>query len=112
MQYFQDVLTVTVQSTGLFEAYDLIGFAGAKVTADDAPVLGFSKHPNTVIGDFAGVTVIGTVRVRAVGAITVGAKLISAAAGGVKVAGATPANAFATALTAAADGEFVDILIR
>ncbi|PZO64596.1 MAG: hypothetical protein DI498_10945 [Paracoccus denitrificans] len=112
MQYFQDVLTVTTQSTGFFEAYDLIGFTGAKVAADDAPVLGAAKHPNTMVGDFAAIMVIGTVRVRAVGPVTVGAKLISAATGGVKVAGATPANAFATALTAAADGEFVDILIR
>lgn len=112
MQYFQDVLTITTPTTALFEAYDLIGFGGAKVAADDAPVLGAAKHPNTVIGDFAAVMVIGTVRVRAVGTITVGAKLISAAAGGVKVAGGTPANVFATALTAAADGEFVDILIR
>ena len=111
MQTFQDVLTVTSATTGLFAAYDLIGFDGAKVAADDAPVLGVSKHPNTVVGDFAAVMVIGTVRVKAVGAIAAGAKLVSAAAGGVQAAGATPANAFAVALTAAAAGEFVDILI-
>ena len=69
-------------------------------------------NTRTVIGDLASVIVIGVVRVRAVGVITVGAKLISAAAGGVKVAGAPPANPFAIALTAAADGGFVDILIR
>lgn len=112
MQYFQDVLTVTVPTTGLFEAYDLVGPTGAKITANDAPFLGVAKHPNTVIGDLAGVIVIGVARVRAVGAITVGAKLVTAAAGGVQVAGTTPANSFATALTAAADGGFVDILIR
>lgn len=112
MQYFQDVLTVTVQSTGLFEAYDLIGFSGAKIGTDDAAVLGVAKHPNTVIGDYSAVIVIGTARVKAVGAITAGAKVVTAAAGGVKAAGASPVNAFATALTAAADGEFVDILIR
>ncbi|MFN3313276.1 MAG: capsid cement protein [Hyphomonas sp.] len=112
MQYFQDVLTVTVPTTGLFEAYDLIGFGGAKVAAADAPVLGIAKHPNTVIGDLSGVMVIGVARVRAVGVITAGAKVVSAAAGGVQAAGADPVNAFATALTAAADGGFVDILIR
>ncbi len=112
MQYFQDTLTVTTQTSGLFEAYDLIGFNGAKITAAAAPVLGVAKHPNTVIGDYAAVIAIGTVRVRAAGVITAGAKLVSAAAGGVQVAGATPANAFATALTAAAAGEFVDIIIR
>lgn len=111
MQHFQDVLTITSATTGLFDAFDLVGFDGAKVTAADAPVLGVAKHPSTVIGDFAAVIVVGTARIRAVGAITPGAKLVSAAAGGVQAAGATPANAFAVALTAAADGEFVDILI-
>ena len=55
---------------------------------------------------------IGVARVKAVGVIGVGVKVVSAAAGGVQAAGATPANAFAISLTAAADGEFVDILIR
>lgn len=112
MQYFQDVLTLTTQTTGVFESLDLVSPAGAKVAADDAPVLGVAKHPNTVVGDPAAVMVLGVARVRAVGIVTVGARLISAAAGGVKVAGATPANVFSIALTAAADGEFVDILIR
>lgn len=112
MQFMQDTLTLTVATTSLFEAYDLVGFDGAKVTAADAPVLGVAKHPNTVIGDLSGVMVLGAAKVRAVGAITAGAKLVSAAAGGVQVAGATPANAFATALTAAADGGFVEILVR
>ena len=112
MQYFHDVLTTSVLTTGLFDALDLVGFTGAKVTADDAPVLGVAKSPNTVVGDYAPVMAMGIARVRAVGVITAGAKLVSAAAGGVQVAGATPANAFATALSAAADGEFVDILIR
>lgn len=112
MQNMQDILTATVRTTGLFDAYDLVGFNGAEVVTADAPVLGVAKHPNTVIGDYAGIMAIGIARVRAVGVITVGAKLVSAVGGGVSVAGATPANAFATALTAAADGEFVDILIR
>lgn len=111
MQYFQDVLTLTVVSAGTWDAYDLIGPTGAKVTAADAPVLGAAKHPNTVAGDLAGVMVIGVVRVRAVGPITLGARVVSAD-GGVAAAGETPANAFAIALTAAADGQFVDILIR
>ena len=112
MLHFHDILTVTVQSTGTFEAMDLIGYGGARVAAADAPVLGVAKSPNTVIGDYAAVMTIGVARVRAAGIVTVGAKLVSAAAGGVQVAGGTPANAFATALTAAAAGEFVDILIR
>ena len=112
MQYFQDVLTLTTIPTGLFAAMDLVSPAGVKVTAADAPVLGVAKHPCTVIGDPTAVMAIGVARVKAVGVIAQGAKLVSAAAGGVQTAGATPANVFAIALTAAADGEFVDILIR
>ena len=112
MQYFQDVLSLTTIPTTTFAAMDLVSPAGAKVTAADAPVLGVAKHPCTVIGDPTAVMVIGVARVKAVGAIAVGAKLVSAAAGGVQTAGGTPANVFAIALTAAADGEFVDILIR
>lgn len=111
MQYFQDVLTITVPSTGLFEAYDLVGHNGAKITAADAVVLGVAKSPNTVIGDQAPVMVLGVARVKAVGAIALGAKVTSAAAGGVQTVGAG-VNPFATALNAALDGEFVDILIR
>lgn len=112
MQTFQDVLTLTVTATSTFEAYDLVSPAGAKVTAADAPVLGAAKSPATVIGDAAAVMVIGTVQVKAVGVIAQGAKVVSAAAGGVQTAGGTPANTFATALTAAADGALVTILIR
>ena len=112
MQYFQDVLTLTTITTSTFAALDLVSPAGAKVTAADAPVLGVAKHPCTVIGDPTAVLVIGVGRVKAVGVIAQGAKVVSAAAGGVQAAGATPANAYAIALTAAADGEFVDILIR
>lgn len=112
MQYFQDVLTVTVPTTGLFDAFDLIGYDGAKIAADDAPVLGVAKHPNTVVGDLSGVVVMGVAKVRAVGVIAAGANLVSAAAGGVKDDAGAGVNVFATALTAAADGAFVEILIR
>ncbi|WP_028710405.1 capsid cement protein [Paracoccus pantotrophus] len=112
MQYFHDLLTTSVLTTGLFDALDLIGFTGAKVTTDDAPVLGVAKSPNTMVGDYAPVMAFGIARVRAVGIITAGAKLVSAAAGGVQAADGDSVNIFATALTAAADGEFVDILIR
>lgn len=112
MQYFQDILSVTATATGLFEAMDLIGYTDAKITAEDAAVKGVAMHPCTEIGQQIAVIAIGTARVRASGAITAGAKLVSAATGGVKTAGATPVNVFATALTTAADGEFVTILIR
>lgn len=110
MQSYEECLTLSVISTGLFSGYDLIGFDGAKVTADDAPVLGGAKSPSTEIGQPIGVIVLGTIRVKAVGAITLGARVMSAAAGGVKIVGATPANPLGRALNAAADGEFVTVL--
>jgi hypothetical protein len=110
MQFFHDVLTVTVQSAGAFEAYDLVGFTGAKVAAADAPVLGVAKSPALGAGEQAPVMVIGVARLPAVGAIALGARVVSAATGGVQAAGATPANVVGRALTAAAGGDFVTIL--
>lgn len=112
MQHFQDVLTLTATATTLFDAFDLVDFADAKITADDQPVKGIAKHPATEIGLDVGLVASGTARVRARGAVARGNRLISAAAGGVKVAAVESVNPFATALTDAADGEFVTILIR
>lgn len=108
MQFYQDVLTDTVISTSLWEAYDLVSYAGAKITAADAVVAGVAKHPNTVIGDPGAIMRIGMARVKAVGAIAAGAKVVSAAAGGVQTIGAG-VNPFGRALNAAADGEFVTV---
>lgn len=108
MQYFMDVLSDTITATTAIAAFDLIGFDDGKVAADDAPVKGIAKNP-AAIGDDVGALLIGIARVRAKGAIAKGDKLVSAATGGVKTAGATPANVCARALTAAADGEFVKI---
>lgn len=111
MQYFQDVLTLSVTATSAFEAYDLVGYNGAKIAAADAVVLGVAKSPATEVGDLAAVMVMGMARVKAVGAIAQGTQVVSAAAGGVQTIGAG-VNPFAIALAAAADGEFIDILIR
>ncbi|MET3611749.1 putative transcriptional regulator [Rhizobium aquaticum] len=111
MQYLMDVFSDTSTLTTDVEAFDLVGYNDAKVTADDAPVKGVAKNPGKA-GDDIGVVLIGAARVRAKGAIAKGDKLVSAATGGVKTAGATPANAFARALTDAADGAFVKIFIR
>lgn len=105
---FQDIFTDTIVSTGLFDAYDLVSFAGAKIVAADAVVAGVAKSPNTVIGDLTPIMKAGTVRVKAVGAITLGGRVVSAAAGGVQAQGAG-VNPFGRALNAAADGEFVTI---
>ncbi|MGY9046316.1 hypothetical protein P775_11090 [Puniceibacterium antarcticum] len=114
MMTYQNVLNRTVTATSLFDAGDLISYAGAKITTDDTPVLGVALNPCTEIGQDIAVLVMGSIRIKATGAVTAGAKLISSSGGGVKVAVADPAsaNVFATALTAAADGAFLDILIR
>lgn len=112
MQFYQDVLSDTATATTLFSAFDLVDFNDAKVVADDVAVKGMAQHSATEVGLDIAVMVLGIGRVRARGAITKGAKLISAANGGVKVAPVGAVNVFSTALTAAADGEFVTILIR
>lgn len=112
MQYFNSVFSDTITATTVFDAYDLVGFDDGKITTDDAPVKAVALNPATEVGlDVAGM-MIGTVRIRAKGAIAKGAKVISAASGGVKVATAESVNVFARALTAAADGEFVTILVK
>lgn len=112
MQYSHAVLSLTATATTVFDAYDLIGFDDGKITTNDAVVKGFATYPATEVGMDVAVGVIGFVRVKAVGAIAQGAQVITAAAGGVQTGGVDPENPFATALTAAADGEFVTILIR
>lgn len=109
MQFFQQVLADSVLSTSTWEAYDLVSYAGAKITAADAVVAGVAMHPNTVTGDYGSIVRIGVARVKAVGAIAAGGKVVSAAAGGVQAQGAGT-NPFGRALTAAADGEFVTIV--
>lgn len=112
MQFFHAVYSETLTPTTLFEAFDLVDFADAKITADDVAVKAVAQNPATEIGLPVAGLLIGTARVRARGAIVKGTKLISAAAGGVKAAAGGSANVFATALTDAADGEFVTILVR
>lgn len=112
MRYYHSVLALTVTAAGLFAATDLVGFDDKKIEADDAPVQGIAQNPATEVGLDIAVTAIGYDRVRAHGAITKGQKVISAAAGGVKAALPDSVNQFAEALTSAADGEFVTILIR
>lgn len=112
MRTFIDVLSVTITTAGVFAAGDLVGFDRTKVTTEDAPVLGSAKHISTEAGMDIAVIVVGVDRGRAVGAVPAGARLISAAGGGIKVAPEGAENVFAMALTAAADGEFFDYLMR
>lgn len=111
MNTFQNILTLTCIASAAVAAYQIIGFDDAPVTADDAPVKGVSQNP-AAIGDAFAINAIGTAKVKASGAIAKGDRLMSAANAGVKTVGADPANPFAIALTDAADGELVEILIR
>lgn len=112
MNQFQEVLSVTSVATAVVTAYALIGFDDAPVLAADAPVKGVSLNPAEEAGVAFATLVMGTVRVKAKGAIVAGADIVSDATGAVKTAPADPSNVFAKALTSAADGEFVTILMR
>lgn len=112
MQFFHNVYSETLTASTLFAAFDLIDFNDGKIVADDVAVKAVAQNPATEIGMNVAGLIIGTARVRARGAINKGDRLISAAAGGVKVASGASVNVFSRALTAAADGEFVTILIR
>lgn len=109
MQTFNSIFSDTLIATTVFDAYDLVDYSDAKVTADDAPVKAVALNPATEVGLAVAGMLIGTVRVKAKGAITKGTKVISAAGGGVKAAVANSVNPFAVAHTDAADGEFVEI---
>lgn len=111
MRQFHALLSLTITATTALAASDLVGFDDGKITADDAPVKGVAQVPASIGLDVAA-TAIGIERVKASGAISAGDDLVSAAAGGVQAADETSVNIFATALTDAADGEWVEILIR
>jgi hypothetical protein len=109
---YHSILTLTATMTATCNAGALVGFDDAPITADDQPVKGVAQVPATEVGLDIGLTAIGFETCKAVGVVTKGAPLVSAAAGGVKVAGVDPDNVFATAMTDAADGELVTFLIR
>ena len=112
MQHFYSVFSDTLIATTVFEAFDFVDFNDAKITADDAAVKAMALNPASEVGMAVSGMMIGTARVRARGAITKGQKLITAAAGGVKAAAGGSVNPFAQALSDAADGAFVNIIIR
>lgn len=111
MNTYLSILSLTVIATAEINPQDLIGFDDAPIAVDDAPVKLVAQNPAKV-GEATTGTAIGTTKVKANGVVAKGDKLISAAAGGVKKAGVDPANVFATALTDAADGKQVEILVR
>lgn len=112
MNRFLSLLNLTIIAAAPVAAYELIGFDDQPIAAEDAAVQGVSLNPADTGEPFAGMA-FGTISIKADGAIAKGAKIVSSATKGrVKTAGVDPANVFATALTSAADGELVEILIR
>jgi len=105
-------LSLSASVTTICGAGNLIGFDDAVITEDDAPVKGVTLSPVTEAGLDVAVLAVGVDTVYARGVINQGDKLISAAEGGVKAAPADATNIFATALSDAADGAWVKILIR
>ncbi|MEN2979981.1 hypothetical protein P7L78_09175 [Tistrella bauzanensis] len=110
MQLYYDVLSFPVVASGLFSDGALVNFAGAQVLADDAPVAGIAMHPATEVGMPITAMGLGIATLTASGVVGAGNRVVSAAAGGVKAAGADPANVLGFALTPAADGLGVKVL--
>ncbi|TKD17951.1 hypothetical protein FBT96_12470 [Rhodobacter capsulatus] len=110
---YHAILTLTASVTAICSAGDLIGFDDAPITVANTPVKGVAQYPATEVGMPIAVTAAGTETVTAKATIVKGDQLCSATGGGVrKAVVGTDANIFATALTAAAAGELVQILIR
>ncbi|PTV94026.1 hypothetical protein C8J27_11077 [Rhodobacter aestuarii] len=113
LRTYHSILTLTGTMTALCNAGDLVDFSDTPITTEDQPVKGVAQNPATEVGLDIALTALGTETVTAVGAIAKGAPLCTATGGGVRTAvPGTDTNIFAEALTAAADGEFVQILIR
>lgn len=113
MRTYNSILSLTATMAAVCSAGALVGFDDTPITVADTPVKGVAQNPATEIGLDIAVTAAGIETVTAVGAIAKGDPLCSATGGGVrKAVVGTDVNIFAHALTAAADGENVQILIR
>lgn len=107
------LLSLTATMTATCSAGDLVGFDDTPITVEDTPVKGVAQVPCTEVGLDIALTAIGFEAVTAVGAITKGDPICTATGGGVRTAiVGTDTNIFAHALTTAADGALVQILIR
>lgn len=111
LRTFLSILELSDIATASVDAYDLVGFTGAPVAGADAKVKGFALSPAEV-GEAFTTVVIGVPRVKAVGVITKGNAVATVDAKSVKTVADDAASRFAIALTDAADGEFLDILIK
>lgn len=111
LRTFIPILELSDEATAKIDAYDLTGFDGAPIDGADQPVKGFAQYPAEVGAQFSNIA-LGVGPSKASGIIAKGDRLVTVDAKTVKKAPADAENAFATALTAAGDGEFVDYLIK
>lgn len=109
MQPYNDILSLSITASAAVLAQTCVGFDGAP-TAEDAAVFGVS-HFDQAAGREVTCMVLGVAVLKATGAITKGARVMSSATAGAKAAGATPANPIGRALNDAADGENVRVLL-
>jgi hypothetical protein len=113
MRTYHSILSLTATMAGICAAGDLVGFDDAPIVLADQPVKGVAQNPATEVGLDIALTAVGFETVTAVGSIAKGDPICTATGGGVrKAVVGTDLNLFATALTAVADGELVQILIR
>lgn len=113
LRTYHSILSLSATMAAICNAGDLVGFDDAPITVEDTPVKGVAQNPATEVGLDIALTAIGLETVKAVGAVAKGDPICTATGGGVRTAVVgTDTNIFATALTAAADGENVQILIR
>lgn len=109
MQPYNDVLSLAITAAAPILAATCVGFDGEPAGEDEA-VFGIA-HFDQAAGREVTCTVLGVMPLKATGAITKGARVISSATAGAKAAGATPANPIGRALNDAADGEQVRVLL-
>lgn len=113
LRTYHSLLSLTATMAAVCNAGDLVDFDDTPITVEDTPVKGVAQNPATEIGLDIALTAIGFEAVKAVGAVAKGDPICTATGGGVRTAVVgTDTNIFARALTAAADGENVQILIR
>ncbi|WP_299165805.1 hypothetical protein [uncultured Tateyamaria sp.] len=112
MHNLKSILALSCIATAEFAAFKLIGFDDQQIAADDAPVKGASIHPATEVGLDVALHAIGPITLTADGPIVPGDQIIGSASGDAKAAPADPTNPIGYALTAAADGELVQVLMR
>ena len=105
------ILTLTVAAAGALAANRLVTQAGAYPAAG-AAAFGATRTSAAAAGDLVPVDVLGTAIVEVgVGGVTKGAALMSDATGRVVALAGLSKSPVATAMEAAAEGAFIEVLL-